>query len=162
MANWYDEIGKGLEIEAMKVAKESIDEVVEEFITFSAKVINSSPVGVQDSEGQYKGNWQVNDVENNTIMTKNPNANGLQIAKTGLLGKFKYGQDTSVYLFNNVPYANVIEYGGYIKTPTVGTWNKYLKKYEIRSSGGFSLQAPSGHVRIEVSKLNARLRSKFK
>jgi len=49
----------------------------------------------------------------------------------------------TIYIQNNLPYASVIEYGTYPSPVKKGT---YIGngKYEIRSSGGYSKQAPQG------------------
>lgn len=49
-----------------------------------------------------------------------------------------------IYIQNNSPYAGVIEFGGYPNPPKKGSWNKKAKRYEIKSSGGYSMQAPKG------------------
>ena len=56
------------------------------------------------------------------------------------------GTYPTVYIQNNLPYASVIEFGGYPNPVKRGTRVKKDGKwvYEIRSSGGFSIQAPTG------------------
>lgn len=61
------------------------------------------------------------------------------------------------FLSNNLDYIGVLEYGGYPKTVKKGTYNKPLDKWQKRSSGGFSKQAPKGMVRRNVSRFKYAL-----
>lgn len=56
------------------------------------------------------------------------------------------GTYPTIYIQNNLPYASVIEFGGYPNPVKRGTRVKRNGKwvYEIRSSGGFSIKAPTG------------------
>lgn len=67
----------------------------------------------------------------------------------------------SFFLVNNLPYAKVIEYGLYPNPVKLGTKNPKTKVYEIRSTGGFSKQAPSGVVRITVREYQLILKRKI-
>ena len=66
---------------------------------------------------------------------------------------------TPVYLINNLPYATMVEYGGYPNPVKRGTYVKAGQvRYGItgpgwvkRSAGGFSKQAPTGMVRVSVA-----------
>jgi len=146
-----------LRIDAVDIAEEMIGKFEKAVVEFASTVINKSPIGIEDSEGNYQANWQIASKENDNVLDGRFKA-GVAYSKSKLEGKYKYGKDITMYLFNNSPQANVIEYGGYKKNPKQGTWNKYKKAYEIRSLSGFSKQAPQGHVRINLQKLNEKLR----
>jgi hypothetical protein len=66
-----------------------------------------------------------------------------QVEKLNLGGK--------ALLFNNLPYIEVLEIGGYPDPVMKGTKNRRTGKFEIRSSGGFSQQAPNGMIRAAVA-----------
>lgn len=90
------------------------------------------------------------------------------MAKMNVIGwTWSFG-DGNIVLFNNQPYAEVLEFGGYPNPPKKGSWvksgfsrvgkgGKVHKSggYEIRSSGGFSKQAPRGiyTVALETASL---------
>ena len=58
-----------------------------------------------------------------------------------------------MFLVNNLPYAGVLEFGGYPDPVKKGTYVKLKNRtdpnitHEIRSTGGFSMLAPKGWVR---------------
>jgi len=54
----------------------------------------------------------------------------------------------TVWITSSLPYIEVLEYGGYPDPPLRGSWNPRLRRYEVKSAGGFSRQAPRGMVRI--------------
>lgn len=161
MAKWSDDIGKGLETEVREIAKRQLAKFEIEAITFAANVINTSPIGVQESEGEYQANWQISPVRNDRVLIGS-RKNGIEYANSQIRGFFTSYEDAKLFLFNNAPKAEVIEYGGFKKNPKRGTYNKYTGKFEKRSIGGFSFQAPSGHVRIAVKNFNTALLSLFK
>lgn len=62
------------------------------------------------------------------------------------------------FLTNNLPYIKTLEYGGYPKDVKKGTKKRKGGGYEIRSSGGYSKQAPNGMVRITLKNFPRRLK----
>lgn len=116
-------------------------------------VIEETPVGVGPDKGVLKGGWRVSSHKRGyASLRRQPNRTRVSITsqirtKVNLLKR-------PVYLVNAVPYVNVVEYGGYTKNPRLGTWNPDTRRYEIRSRGGFSKQAPKGMVRRNVNKFN--------
>lgn len=119
------------------------------------KVILKTPVDT----GRARGNWMVGV---NTI----PIAMSIGIDKNkDILSRIvsdisaaKAGD--SVALANTLPYIGVLEYGGYPKNPKYGSAGrkaKYRKgekiqsaMRQIKSTNGFSYQAPHGMVRVSI------------
>ena len=64
-----------------------------------------------------------------------------------------------LYFTNNLPYIGLLEYGGYPKSVKKGTFNKKLKKYEIRSISGYSKQMPRGWVRVAIRLMANKVRN---
>lgn len=95
---------------------------------FSA-VIDDTPVDT----GRLRGNWltSVNKPREDVLVQNDPNGTRAKNKIINNLGAF----GDSVYLSNNLPYANVAEYG---------EWNGPTDKV---NSQGFSKQAPAGMVR---------------
>jgi hypothetical protein len=100
---------------------------------FSA-IIKASPVDT----GRFRMNWQAASGGNLAVGVKNgvdPSGSKAVFQMTSVVAR-----DPNWYEFtlaNNLPYANVIEYGGY---PGDGP----------NTVGGFSKQAPQGVVRVNV------------
>ena len=63
-----------------------------------------------------------------------------------------------IFFTNNLPYIEALEYGGYPSPVKQGTYVKKSKSYEVRSSGGFSKQAPSGWVRRTLKSMAKKIR----
>lgn len=101
-----------------------------------SRVIQRTPVDT----GRARGNWQVSYGTNPTWTPGNPllpkNASE-QERIFAMLDAVKPGVTT--WLSNGLPYIMVLEYGGYQNPPKGG---------EGKTSGGYSIQAPSGMVRI--------------
>ncbi|WII95988.1 hypothetical protein LU276_04015 [Moraxella haemolytica] len=70
---------------------------------------------------------------------------------------FDIKSDRFVVLQNNLPYAGVIEHGGYPNPVQYGTWRKEKGMYEVRSVGGYSYQAPHGVYAMGVQAFMAAL-----
>ena len=109
------------------------------FKLFSA-VIKASPVDT----GRFRMNWQVAGANPATGML-----DGMDKTGNNAIAKAKeYIFNTAVWydftMTNNLPYAPVVEYGGY---PGDGP----------NTVGGFSKQAPKGMVRVNVARFNTLL-----
>lgn len=109
------------------------------FKLFSA-IILESPVDT----GRFRNNWFASGAIPSTEITKYTGAQGtaaINRASKVIFGNRDWSEFT---LANNLPYANVIEYGGY---PGDGP----------NTTGGYSKQAPSGVVRANVKRFNTLL-----
>lgn len=85
---------------------------------------------------------------------KNNAIQALQYVQNKIKGWRWYINQGKIIIFNNLPYAGVLEEGGYPKNPKRGSWNPKTKQYEIRSAGGFSKQAPKGIYTITIAEFN--------
>lgn len=111
-----------------------------------SSIIKASPVDT----GRFRMNWQTSGASPATGIVAGVDPTGASAisAATNFVTSTSSWQELT--LTNNLPYANVIEFGGYPSPVLKGTYNSKTKKYEIRSVGGFSKQAPSGVVRVNV------------
>ena len=125
---------------------------------FSAVVLRT-PVDT----GMLRGNWQVGIGSMPTGTVANPDKTGGRVLQEIASKTAKAEWGTSIFLVNNLPYASVVEYGAYPNPVKRGTYVKAGQtKYGTsgpawvkRSKGGFSLQAPSGMVRVSVVEMQA-------
>ena len=94
----------------------------------SYRIIKESPVDT----GRFRGNWQasVNTPKVTQLKRKDRTGTSTITAVNNVLGKFSMGQ--TFYLTNNLPYARRLEYG-------------------------YSKQAPSGMLRINVMRVQSEL-----
>lgn len=106
---------------------------------FSA-IIKASPVDT----GRFRMNWQASGsapASGTTVATDQSGGKAISAVAEYVLKAPDWHEFT---LANNLPYANVIEYGGY---PGDGP----------NTVGGFSKQAPQGVVRVNITRFNALL-----
>lgn len=112
------------------------------FKLFSA-IIKGTPVG-EVNGGRLRLNWQVAGATPATGMLDGIDKSG----DKAIANAAEYIFNTAVWydftMANNLPYAPVVEYGGY---PGDGP----------NTVGGFSKQAPSGMVRVNVARFNTLL-----
>lgn len=104
-------------------------------ISLFSSIIRSSPV----DEGRFRGNWFASgeQIDRSTISAVRPENQAIST----MIQKINGLQDWSDFtLTNNLPYSEVIEFGGYREGPN--------------TVGGFSRQAPSGVLRVNVSRFN--------
>jgi len=116
-------------------------------------IIEKTPVGDFDPDhaGTLKGGW--------VLSTGSPSKSKGTPDPTRTRNSLKIPQKIvtkkgtkQLFLSNNHPYVGVVEYGGYPASPVRGTFDKRTGQYQIRSSGGFSKQAPNGMVRTTLAK----------
>lgn len=129
------------------------DQVVRKVVfELATRVLLASPVDT----GRFRANWQYGyGIQPEGELDAYDLSEGGVNTRDGIVGQIERGVGIH-YLVNNLPYAEVIEYGYYPNPPEKGTYvKKGTTKYGItgpgyvqRSEGGFSKQAPRGVARI--------------
>lgn len=114
-------------------------------------IVLSSPVDT----GRFRGNWQISMTAPITSETERLDPTGATVLAEIAAGIGPAGGKT--FLANNLPYAEVIEFGGYPDPVKQGSWVKGVG-WVIKSIGGFSKQAPAGCVRVNMTRIQAILR----
>jgi hypothetical protein len=146
-------------------------------------IIMSTPVDT----GRARGNWQttVGEPATGTVERLDPSGSATVAELVANMG----GAGKVTWLTNNLPYIAVLEYGLYPNPPKRGTLvsrgaavsslglsgfsgNIGLRQslalssrtrgapvYEIRSSGGYSRQAPHGMVRTNIARIGEIIRN---
>lgn len=106
-----------------------------------SNIIKMTPVDT----GRARANWFVDTkLHNDTSNSVTP------LSATEIASGIPAKMESSVYLFNNLPYIEAIEYGGYPNPPAKGSRQKD-GSYKIKSQNGFSKQAPRGMVRVSLA-----------
>ena len=122
------------------------------YIQGLSAVITGTPVHFKDG-GRLRNNWFLTTGKpSNSTRGKNKSGSGSQ---SSLSKMPSYVLDKTIYFTNNMPYANVVEYGGYPKNPKYGTWTG--NGFQKLSQNGYSKQSPSGMVRINITKMRNKL-----
>ena len=116
-------------------------------------IVKGTPV----DEGRARNNWFLSMGAPSSKSTTSK-AKGLgAIRQLRQMPKLVLNQ--KIFYTNNLPYIKTLEYGGYPEPVKKGTYVKKKKAYEIRSSGGFSKQAPSGWVRATLIAMRNKIRA---
>lgn len=104
-------------------------------------ILNNIQVLSPVDEGRYRGNHIVSfGVPDHSYSER---TGSMSVAFDAING-MKNNEITKIYIQNNLPYAAVIEFGGYPNPVKKGSWNKFTQSYEIKSINGYSKQAPQG------------------
>ncbi len=117
-------------------AEDSFEETVRgTAIKLFSAIIKSSPV----DEGTFRNNWYVSGATPSNEVDPNNDGGG----DSGAINKMTYDVAAlrnwqTITFTNNLPYAEVIEYGGYPNPAKTG----------IKTINGYSKQAPQGVVRV--------------
>jgi len=130
--------------------KESADKVMKEAtLNMFGAVIEETPEGDFDPEheGTLKGSWIVTRGRPSGVRTKRQMRGRTRDSIRSLISTKMFSHNVSMFLTSNSDYVRVVEYGGYPKVVSRGTFNKTTGRYEKRSAKGFSKQAPKGMVR---------------
>ena len=117
-----------------------------------SSIVRKTPVGDLDFDedsGRARGNWQV---------TLNKPAEGeVKDRRKTPKGKETMPNpqgDESIFITNNVPYITTLENGGYENPVEKGSRTRKginPARYEKKSQGGFSKQAPQGMVGVTLA-----------
>ncbi len=136
---------------AIKAKKKALNDGLKaQYIKHLSAIITSTPVHFKDG-GRLRNNWflSVGSPEYRTSVISSKQGSS-SMAQIGQMPDMVIGK--KIYFTNSLPYANVVEYGGYPKNVNYGT-RVGKGKYQKLSSGGYSKQAPRGMVRINMVKL---------
>ena len=137
--------------------------VIEAGVKMTDSIMAKSPVDT----GRFRGSWTSTSSRPSRITNARWRTD--RAIKSEAIAKLTKAieKQTTFYIVNNLPYANVLEYGLYPKNVKKGTKNRKTKRFEIRTVNGFSRQAPAGMVRVTVkeykrdlNKLIKKLRNK--
>ena len=135
-------------------------------------ILEDTPLGVSPGEGGTEGNlrnnWQIGRELNSTVLSGRNKNKGETYAKAKLQGKLRGEKKAGLYvggqkmvMFNNAPQVNAVEFGEYPNPVKKGTYLKRSKRYEVRSAGGFSKQAPKGMFRLNEQKFSKFFKKRY-
>ena len=125
---------------AAKVGKSVPDTMRAIALDLFESIIDDTPV----DKGTARGNWQTSIGSPKTGVTARTGDSGSIAELKSVLPRF--GNDNTIYLANNLPYIWTLEYGGYGRGD--GATNKTTRD-------GYSIQAPYGMVRVNVSRIQS-------
>ena len=130
--------------------------VKKEYIKTLTAIVKQTPVHFKDG-GRLRNSWTLSERSpRGTVRTPNGSGSG-SIASITRMPKIVIGK--KLYFTNPMPYANVVEYGGYPNPVKQGTnTSESGTQFQKLSAGGYSKQAPNGMVRLNVKRMRTRLK----
>ena len=149
-----DNKGFLVDIAKFKIKSENTIDDTRKFLAYEmfSRIVDRTSVGFtfEKHSGTAKYNWKctINTLSTRILKGTDKKGNVTKARMKKVLDRVE--SDDTIYFANSVPYILMLEEGLYVKSPTVGSWNKKTKKYEIRSSGGFSKLSPMGMIKVTV------------
>lgn len=138
MAHWTMDLNK-----YVKKTKTQISEVRTAYAyALYSSIVRKTPVDT----GRARANWNISAGSPDTSTTENTRKTPQPKSRMP-----EVHGDESIYISNNLPYIETLEYGGYPKDVKKGTYNKKNGTYEVRSVNGYSKQAPEGMVGVTLA-----------
>lgn len=115
-------------------------------ISLWSAIIKTTPV----DEGRARANWFSTGQMPSTKLTQQEDTSkdGNDTASNAAVAVDKLKDWSVITLTNNLPYINVLEFGGYNDGP--------------KTTGGYSKQAPQGMVRANIKRFNVLLEAEAK
>lgn len=135
----------------------SNETVKKEYIKTLTAIVKGTPVHFKDG-GRLRNGWNLSESSPKGV-ERSPNGSGSgSISSIARMPEVVI--DKKLYFTNPLPYVNVVEYGGYPNPVELGTNTSESSspQFQKLSSGGYSKQAPSGMVRINVKRMRTRLK----
>jgi hypothetical protein len=135
----------------------SNETIKKEYIKTLTKIIQQTPVHFKDG-GRLRNSWNLSESSPKGV-ARTPNGNGIgSVASVARMPKTVIGK--RLFFTNPMPYANKVEYGGYPNPVEMGTNTSESDspQFQKLSAGGYSKQAPSGMVRLNVKRMRTRLK----
>tara|TARA_R110001606_G_scaffold264725_2_gene413377 strand:- start:228 stop:737 length:510 start_codon:yes stop_codon:yes gene_type:complete len=136
-----------------KDTQKNADKVMQEtvFNMFGA-VIEGTPEGDFDPDhvGTLKGGWVISRNSPSKLKPSRRMPGRTRKSIRTMISNKIVSKNVKMYMTNNHEYANVVEYGGYPKRVKRGTYNKVSGRWQVRSTKGYSKQAPKGMVRVNT------------
>lgn len=151
MADWtipFDQL-------AAKANKRIEDVVRLSTIEVFKRVILRTPVDT----GRARGNWVSSYQQPKTTFSNQAKDLSGEFTIRGMRGDvMAYPVGGIMFLCNSLPYIMALEYGLYPDPPIRGSKKRGESGYTIHTVGGYSMQAPSGMVRVTVIEFDAAVR----
>jgi len=116
-------------------------------------VIMMTPVDT----GRARGNWQCTMTRPADGVIDSEQSEEATIAKMMEI-TLKSSIRNGIFLTNNLPYIQKLEYGGYPNPPKNGSYDKKSKGFVIKTEAGYSKQAPAGMVRVSLERIEKDLK----
>lgn len=137
----------------------SNETVKKEYIKTLTAIIKQTPVHFKDG-GRLRNSWNLSEKSPKGVVRTPSGSGSGSFSSVARMPKVVIGK--KLFFTNPMPYANVVEYGGYPSPVKMGTNTSEggTPQYQKLSAGGYSKQAPNGMVRLNVKRMRTRLKRK--
>jgi hypothetical protein len=148
-------LGLSLALDAIdKTLDDTNEKVIKIYTKGLSAIVTATPVHFKGG-GRLRNNWFLTS-KKPSVRTRGKKKGGSTALKDIIRQMPKNVLNTNLFFTNNMPYANTVEYGGYTKSPELGT--RVGSGYQKLSSDGYSRQAPKGMVRINLRRMERELK----
>lgn len=143
-----------LDVLAAKIEQDLERVVRTTAILLFQRIVMRSPVDT----GRFRANWNVsyNTIDRSTNANTDESGGAKSTEVQSAVLSFPVGG--IFYLTNSLPYAGVLEYGGYPNPPLYGSQKRGEDGPTIHVINGYSMQAPNGMVRVTVQEFQDAVR----
>lgn len=118
------------------------------------RIVLRSPVDT----GRFRANWAVGYGAPNMAVGSHTDKGGAATIAAINAGVLSMPVGGIIYLTNSLPYAASLEYGLYPDPPKMGSKKRGEDGYAVHVIGGYSMQAPSGMVRLTATEFVSAVR----
>jgi len=142
---------KGVKLAIDELPKNANDNVRGVYLAGLKNIVQETPADT----GRARNNWFLSvGAPSNKTTTSESVGGGASLSQASKLPKNVLGK--KIYFTNNLPYIGVLEYGGFPKPVKKGS--RINGRYQKLSRNGFSLQAPKGWVRINLKRMQSKIK----
>jgi len=153
MAHWsipLDKLAEKIGLKMEKVVKMST-------LYVFGEVVMRSPVDT----GRFRANWTCTYGQPAIGYTRDALDKGSSTLETVASQIERFPVGGWMWLANSLPYAGVLEYGGFPNPPKYGSQKMGEAGFAIHVIGGYSMQAPQGMVRITAREFDAEVKRRI-
>lgn len=140
-----------LDVLAERYKQRFVDVLRMTAIELFSRIVLRSPVDT----GRFRNNWIIGYGEINYTTTKTVDPDGRGVVQRIQSSLKTVEAGGTIYFTNSLPYGAVLEYGLYPNPPKLGSKKRGEDGVAIHVSGGYSMQAPQGMVRITAAEFKA-------
>ena len=142
---------KGVKLAIDKLEQSANDNVRGVYLAGLKNIVQETPADT----GRARNNWflSVGSPSSKTT-TSTSIGGGASLGQASKVPKNVLGK--KIFFTNNLPYIGVLEYGGFPRPVKKGS--KIKGRYQKLSRNGFSLQAPKGWVRINLKRMQSKIK----
>ena len=142
---------KGVKLAIDQLEQSANDNVRGVYLAGLKNIVQETPA----DKGRARNNWFLSvTAPSNKTTTSASIGGGASLSQASKMPKRVLGK--KIFFTNNLPYIGILEYGGFPKPVKKGS--RINGRYQKLSRNGYSLQAPRGWVRINIKRMQSKIK----